>query len=121
LLLIYTFQATDKSMMDARTRVVADDFKQAMQALYGSRLDRVVLFGSHARGDHRDDSDIDFMLVLKDETISRLEEINRFLNSQTQLSLKHNITVSILPVSRAKYMQSAQPVYHFARLEGITL
>lgn len=107
--------------MTSQTQVIAQDFKQAMQSLYGPRLDRVVLFGSHARGDHRHDSDIDFMVILRDETITRLDEINRFLPTQSALSLKHNITVSILPVSSKKYNHSALPVYHFARLEGITL
>ncbi|QJW90897.1 nucleotidyltransferase domain-containing protein [Spirosoma taeanense] len=107
--------------MDARPRKVADDVKQAMQSLYGHRLDRVVLFGSHARGDYRADSDIDFLVVLNDERISRLEEINRFLSAQSEISLKHDITLSILPVSRKKYIESAMPVYYFARMEGITL
>ena len=30
-----------------------------LRALYGPRLERVVLFGSRARGDFRDDSDYD--------------------------------------------------------------
>ena len=105
--------------MNTKTQVIADDFKQAMQSLYGNRLDRVVLFGSHARGTQRDDSDIDFVVVLNDESISRLDEINRFVEAQLELSLKHDITISILPVSRKRYMQSGLPVYHFARLEGI--
>ncbi|RIV23792.1 nucleotidyltransferase domain-containing protein [Fibrisoma montanum] len=105
--------------MDDRVQTIVNDFRAAMQSLYGKRLDRIVLFGSYARGDYHDHSDIDFMLVLKDESISRLEEINRFLAAQSELSLKHNVTVSILPTSYKKYSQSAQPVYYFARLEGI--
>lgn len=107
--------------MDVRTKGIASDFKQAMRNLYGNRLDRIVLFGSHARGDYRPDSDIDFMIVLNDERISRLDEINRFLPVQSELSLKHNITVSILPVSRTRFAQSPLPVYHFARLEGVPI
>jgi predicted nucleotidyltransferase len=107
--------------MTTRTQLIAEDVKKTIRALYGSRLSRIVLFGSHARGDYHDDSDIDFMVVLNDESISRLDEINRFLPVQSELNLKHNITVSVLPVSQKKYAQSPQPVYHFARLEGITL
>lgn len=107
--------------MDTRTLIVAEDFKQAMQSLYGPRLNCVILFGSHARGDYHNDSDIDFMIVLNDEKITRLEEINRFLSSQTELSLKHNITVSVVPVSRTKFAESNQPVYHFARVEGVPI
>lgn len=107
--------------METRTKIIATDFKRAMQALYGNRLNRVVLFGSRARGDYSNDSDIDFMVVLNDEKISRLDEINRFLDVQSTLSLKHNITISILPVSQTKYALSPLPVYLFARQEGITL
>lgn len=34
-------------------------FRQALDEIYGNRLDRVVLFGSRARGDARPDSDYD--------------------------------------------------------------
>ncbi|PNE12948.1 MAG: hypothetical protein CR217_00215 [Beijerinckiaceae bacterium] len=34
-------------------------FRAALDKIYGSRLDRVVLFGSHARGEARPDSDYD--------------------------------------------------------------
>lgn len=37
-----------------------------LRALYGPRLERVVLFGSRARGDFRDDSDYDVAVFLHD-------------------------------------------------------
>jgi predicted nucleotidyltransferase len=40
--------------------LVAEDLRQ----LYGQRLRQVLLFGSWARGDATDDSDIDLMVVL---------------------------------------------------------
>ncbi|GAA4397963.1 nucleotidyltransferase domain-containing protein [Nibrella viscosa] len=107
--------------MQVKTQTLVAEFKQAMQTLYGDRLDRIVLFGCYARGDNHDDSDIDFMVVVRDESLSRLEEINRFVETQSELSLKHNITISVLPVSLKKYTQSVLPVYHFARQEGIIL
>lgn len=41
-------------------------FRSALDAAYGDRLARVVLFGSRARGDHRPDSDYDVAVFLKD-------------------------------------------------------
>ena len=41
-------------------------FRAALDALYGSRLERVVLFGSRARGEARQDSDYDVAVFLRD-------------------------------------------------------
>jgi len=41
-------------------------FRAALEALYGERLERVVLFGSRARGDARPDSDYDIAVFLHD-------------------------------------------------------
>jgi len=40
--------------------------RTALNDLYGNRLERVVLFGSRARGDARPDSDYDVAVFLKD-------------------------------------------------------
>jgi predicted nucleotidyltransferase len=41
-------------------------FHHALLELYGPTLDRVVLFGSRARGDAKEDSDYDVAVFLKD-------------------------------------------------------
>lgn len=39
--------------------------KKELQSLYGSRLKRVLLYGSRARGDFQPDSDYDILVVLE--------------------------------------------------------
>lgn len=39
--------------------------KRELEALYGARLKRVLLYGSRARGDHQPDSDYDVLVVLE--------------------------------------------------------
>ena len=48
----------------ALSKTPADDpilkrFRDALDEMYGDRLERVVLYGSRARGDAREDSDVD--------------------------------------------------------------
>jgi predicted nucleotidyltransferase len=50
--------------LQAEDRVLSR-FKGELAALYGSNLDRVVLFGSRARGDHVPSSDYDIAVFLK--------------------------------------------------------
>ena len=39
-------------------------FRAALDELYGGRIERVVLYGSHGRGDYREDSDYDVAVFL---------------------------------------------------------
>src|ERR687890_2521599 len=41
-------------------------FRATLDEIYGDRLERVVLFGSRARGDAGEDSDYDIAVFLKD-------------------------------------------------------
>ena len=51
---------------DPRQDPVLRRFRDAVAALYGPRLERMVLFGSRARGDAREDSDYDVAVFLRD-------------------------------------------------------
>ena len=50
-------------------------FRDALAADYGDVVEKAVLFGSKARGDWRADSDIDVMVIVKDEAADALESI----------------------------------------------
>ena len=57
-------------MDTGRVAVLTDDpilrnYQAALMAAYGETLDRVVLFGSRARGEATDDSDYDVAVFLK--------------------------------------------------------
>ncbi|MBV5347741.1 nucleotidyltransferase domain-containing protein, partial [bacterium] len=46
--------------------LILSKFRAALDALYGERIERVVLYGSRARGDARPDSDYDVAVFLED-------------------------------------------------------
>jgi len=50
--------------------------KICLQEIYGDRLLKTILFGSHARGEASGDSDIDVLVVLKGD-INLGEEIKK--------------------------------------------
>jgi predicted nucleotidyltransferase len=53
-------------------------FRAALAEIYGDRIERVVLYGSRARGDAREDSDYDVAVFLKDFT-DRWREVDRLI------------------------------------------
>ncbi len=46
--------------------LILSRFRDAVAETYGERLERVVLFGSRARGDFRPDSDYDVAVFLRE-------------------------------------------------------
>ena len=44
---------------------IIKEFKVEVRELYGRRLKNVILYGSYARGEATDDSDIDMAVVLE--------------------------------------------------------
>lgn len=97
---------------------IVREFKQELQKLYGDRLADLVLFGSYARGDYDDESDIDLMVLLNDDEISTFTEIRRISPLTSDFILKYSYAISALPVPTQRYYQSFGPVYQNARREG---
>ena|SRR5437763_1216746 len=60
--------------------------KEELEHLYGPKLERVLLYGSRARGDHRGDSDYDLLVVLK-PPFDRWTEIERLAEISTRIGL----------------------------------
>jgi predicted nucleotidyltransferase len=60
--------------MQASNDPILKRFRAALDEMYGDRLERVVLYGSRARGDARKDSDYDVAVFLKGFT-NRWQEV----------------------------------------------
>ncbi|MCP1381511.1 nucleotidyltransferase domain-containing protein [Runella salmonicolor] len=107
--------------MDSTARQVGNQLKKELFQLYGNNLASLILFGSHARGDFDEESDIDFAIVLRDETISPTSEILRITPLSTPIQIENNVLISLLPVSEKRLLTSQQPVYQSIRSEGIKI
>src|SRR5260370_40242802 len=61
-------------------------FRAALAEVYGDRLERVVLFGSRARGDAHTEADYDIAVFLGDLTgRDRAAEMNRLADLSTKI------------------------------------
>ena len=100
---------------------VANEYKAELQHLYGYELAELILFGSYARGDYSEESDLDFAVVLRNPGTRPAAEIAKTSAIGSRLSLKYGVMLSSLPVSLHKKQTSMQGVYRDIRKEGIVI
>jgi len=78
--------------MSENIQPILRELKEKMGRLYGDRLKGVYLFGSHARGEEGQESDVDVLIVL-DRVDNYSEEIDRTGDVVSKLSLQGGVTI----------------------------
>ena len=99
---------------------IATEAQQALARVYGKRLRGVRLYGSWARSEGREDSDVDIAVVL-DSITNRYTEHQRLSMIQGDLSLKHNTVVMLLPVEEADIKAGRYALARSISREGVLL
>jgi predicted nucleotidyltransferase len=112
---LYTYLMTKKSPIDP----ILKRFRAALDEIYGNRLDRVVLFGSHARGEARPDSDYDIAVFLKDPD-SFWKESGRLAEIETDILYDTGAVINALPFPAGAYREQTA-LMHEVRREGLDL
>lgn len=74
---------------------ITDEITRGVKDLLGDKLRRIILYGSYARGDFDDESDIDIMVLadVKDEDIYPYKD--KICDMTSDLGLDNNIMVSV--------------------------
>jgi predicted nucleotidyltransferase len=98
---------------------VLESFRQALAEMYGPVLDRVVLFGSRARGDAKADSDYDVAVFLKDME-NRRAEWNRLADLRVRFLDEGGPFFEATPFRASDY-QKRTPLMQEIRRDGLTL
>ena len=97
---------------------VLAELKGQLAALYGERLKGVYLFGSHARGDADDESDVDILIVL-DRVDHYSREISQTSEVISELSLKHGISLSRFFASETQWRDDPTNFFLNVREEAV--
>lgn len=109
--------------MDNQTHDIVLKFSQQVKRLLGQKLDKVILYGSYARGDYNEHSDIDIMILttLKDEEIEKTEPMLFDLAFDFQMDYGVDISVVVKNKDQFEYWLEALPFYNNVKKEGVVL
>jgi uncharacterized protein len=94
-------------------------FRAALDEVYGERIERVVLFGSRARGEARPDSDYDIAVFLRqpDELWSELGHLSHIT---TDILHDTGAVISAKPFPAGAYREPS-PLMREIRADGLDL
>jgi uncharacterized protein len=95
-------------------------FRAAVSEIYGDQVERVVLFGSRARGDAQPESDYDVAVFLRDMT-DRPAEMNRLADLATDILYDGGPFIHAMPYPAGSYNDERMPLMHEIRADGIDL
>jgi len=103
-----------------RLRRVIQEYSSNLVSILGDDLDLMVLFGSQARGDSVEGSDIDILCIMK-SPFHYGDLINQTSQATAEISLKHDVVISRTFVTRDAYKSRRSPFLMNVHKEQLTL
>ncbi|GHU62154.1 hypothetical protein AGMMS49983_03090 [Clostridia bacterium] len=107
---------------DILTQLKTEIFKFSNDT-FGDSLEDIILYGSYARGDYDEESDIDIMILVdaKQDEIKRHE--SEFAVFGSRLDLKYDVLTSILLESAASFTnwKNDLPFFRNIAREGVRI
>ena len=106
--------------MKKATQEILLKLKTSLKDIYGKRLQGLYLYGSFARGQERPGSDLDVAMILDDFGRPWIE-IQRTSQIVSELSLKYEVTVSLIPLRASDWVGKQKPLIRNIHREGMAV
>ncbi|MBQ0058967.1 MAG: nucleotidyltransferase domain-containing protein [Lachnospiraceae bacterium] len=92
-----------------------------LKVVYGEYLVKIVLYGSYARGEQTDESDVDIAVILKDGNTEKMHD--DMTDIVVDYELDQGVTLSVMPIELEQYKtwHKTLPFYKNLDKEGIVL
>ena len=108
----------DDSML---TNTMKEYLPQGVVDLFSDSILAIILYGSVARNDNTDESDIDIVIIIKNEMDDATKE--RFIHWSAELDLRYDRVFSIIDIQEENMEKwgNVLPFYQNIQKEGIIL
>ena len=104
---------------------ITDSITNASQNMFGDKLNKVILYGSYARGDYNHESDIDVMVLVDvpaEELIPYRRQMSK-ISSRLSLEAEDCVTISIAMKDNETFSRykDVLPFYKNVLKDGVVL
>lgn len=86
---------------------------ECYRSVYGTDLKEIFLYGSYARGDFTEDSDIDIAAIVKGNRMDLQEKLKRIWDISADVGLENDVVVSpiVIPYDEFEEYKDKLPYY----------
>ena len=94
--------------------------KDGYRKIYGDDIMDIYLYGSYSRGDYDNESDIDFVAIVKGERLDLQRKLKKMWELSTELGLENDVIISptVVPYNEFVKYKSTLPYYKNIIEEG---
>ena len=107
------------NIVDTHLANIIKILEQRLIAIFGLKLKKIILYGSYARGDYNNESDVDILMVIDEEHLSGYNT----LLSQIELEFfsKYSLLFSIITENENYYVSNSArlPFFRNVNEEGV--
>ena len=106
-----------KRALPPAVQTALDELKQALTQIYGEKFEGLYLYGSYARGDFREDSDVDLAISLKGN-VNPYDELDRLSKTISEISFRHDLLLATYPFPAHWLKERQSPLFENIRREA---
>ena len=109
----------DKTQLNKITSQIVEAYRD----IYGQSIKNIVMYGSFARGDFDDESDIDFAAIVVGERQELQKKLEEVWDKASDIGLEHDAVVSpvVIPYEEFIEYKDKLPYYKILIRRGLSL
>ena len=101
--------------MDKNVKPLLDEIEKGLKLLFDDKLTNIILYGSYARGDYDDESDVDIFALVKDNEPQKYKD--KIIDLEIDLTIKYGIMPSILLENKEYFTRNQNEEFLFQNVQ----
>jgi len=110
-------------MSNTSTNIITDEIFLEVRGVLGDKLDKIILYGSYARGDFESGSDIDIMVLagISCDDLPKMEK--KLWNIGWDIGLTHDIMISVFLKESSHFNEWLEDIVYYRNIvtDGVVL